>query len=168
LGYNLSKEELDETFKKFKILADKKKVVQDADIEVLLQHKAVQIPETYKLDRFVINTGNTITATASVRLIKYNGEEEVIEEVSTGDGPIDAAFKAVEKIAGVTFTLEDYTLRSVTEGQDAQGEAYVKIRSNSKIYTGKGVSTDVFEASVLSYVNAINKMIYEEKLFDQI
>ncbi|HHW22334.1 MAG TPA: 2-isopropylmalate synthase [Clostridiaceae bacterium] len=168
LGYNLTKEELDETFQKFKVLADKKKVVQDADLEVLLQHKAVEVPETYRLDRFVINTGNTITATASVRLIKFNGDEQIIEEVSTGDGPIDAAFKAIDKIAGISFTLEDYSLRSVTEGQDAQGEAYVKIRSNSKVYTGKGVSTDVFEASVLSYVNAINKMIYEEKLFDRI
>ena len=168
MGYNLTKEELDETFGKFKVLADKKKVVQDADLEVLLQHKAVEIPETYKLDRFVINTGNTITATASVRMIKHNGEDVVIEEVSTGDGPIDAAFKAVEKIAGIAFTLDDYSLRSVTEGQDAQGEAYVKIRSDRKAYTGKGVSTDVFEASVLSYINAINKMIYEEKLFDQI
>jgi len=155
---------LDEAFVKFKELADKKKVVQDADLEVLLQHKAVQVPEIYKLDRFVINTGNTITATASVRLIKQNGENQVIEEVSTGDGPIDAAFKAIDKIAGVTFTLEDYSIRSVTEGQDAQGEAYVKIRSGSRLYTGKGVSTDVFEASVLSYVNAINKMIYAEKL----
>ncbi|NLX64898.1 MAG: 2-isopropylmalate synthase [Clostridiaceae bacterium] len=164
LGYSLSKEELDEAFNKFKELADKKKVVQDADLEVLLQHKSVQVPEIYKLDRFVINTGNTITATASVRLIKQNGDNLVIEEVSTGDGPIDAAFKAIDKIAGVNFKLEDYSLRSVTEGQDAQGEAYVKIRSDSRLYTGKGVSTDVFEASVLAYVNAINKMIYQEKL----
>lgn len=164
LGYNLTKEELDESFSKFKDLADKKKVVQDADLEVLLQHKAVEVPETYKLDRFVLNTGNTITATASVRLIKQNGDEQVIEEVSTGDGPIDAAFKAIEKIADVRFTLEDYTIRSVTEGLDAQGESYVKIRSGSRIHTGKGVSTDVLEASVLAYVNAINKMIYEEKL----
>lgn len=168
MGYNLTKEELDETFNKFKALADKKKVVQDADLEVLLQHKAVEVPETYRLDRFVINTGNTITATASVRMIKQNGANIVLEEVSTGDGPIDAAFKAIEKMAGVTFTLEDYTLRSVTEGQDAQGEAYVKIRSGARIYTGKGVSTDVFEASVLSYVNAINKMIYEEKLAEKL
>ena len=162
LGYNLTKKELDETFIRFKALADKKKVVQDADLEVLLQHKSVEIPEMYKLDRFVINTGNTITATASVRLTKQSDEEMLIEEVSTGDGPIDAAFKAVEKAVGANFTLEDYTIRSVTEGLDALGEAYVKIRSGARVYTGKGVSTDVFEASVLSYVNAINKMIYEE------
>lgn len=165
LGYTLSKDELDETFAKFKLLADKKKVVQDADLEVLLQHKSVEIPETYKLDRFVLNTGNTITATASVRLLKQNGKDMIIEEVSTGDGPIDAAFKAIEKIANVNFTLEDYTIRSVTEGIDALGEAYVKIRSGARVYTGKGVSTDVFEASVLAYVNSINKMIHEEKLF---
>ena len=164
LGYQLTREELDVTFEQFKVLADKKKVVQDADIEVLLAQKAVEIPETYKLDRFVINTGNTITATASVRLVKHNGESTIIEQVSTGDGPVDAAFKAIEKIVGVSFVLEDYKLRSVTEGQDAQGEAYVKIRRDTRIYTGKGVSTDVFESSVLSYINAINKMIYEEKL----
>lgn len=164
LGYNLTKKELDETFTRFKELADKKKVVQDADLEVLLQHKSVEIPETYKLEQFVINTGNTITATASVRLIKQIGNEMLIEEVSTGDGPIDAAFKAVEKVVGANYTLEDYTIRSVTEGLDALGEAYVKIRSGARVYTGKGVSTDIFEASVLSYVNAINKMLYEESL----
>ncbi len=168
MGYQLTKSELDQTFEQFKILADKKKVVQDADIEVLLAQKAVEIPQTYQLDRFVINTGNTITATASVRLIKHNGTQMVIEEVSTGDGPMDAAFKAIEKIAGISFILEDYRLRSVTEGQDAQGEAHVKIRRDTQVYTGKGVSTDVFEASVLSYINAINKMIYQEKLEEQV
>jgi len=99
-----------------------------------------------------------------VRLRRGNGEEELIEKVSIGDGPVYAAFKAIEKIVGVSFVLEDYKVRSVTEGQDALGEAYVKIRRNGTIFTGKGVSTDIFEASVLSYINAINKMIYEEKL----
>ena len=164
LGYHLDQEELDAAFAKFKMLADKKKIVQDADLEVLVSQKAVEIPEVYKLDRFVINTGNTITATASVRLRRGNGEEELIEKVSIGDGPVYAAFKAIEKIVGVSFVLEDYKVRSVTEGQDALGEAYVKIRRNGTIFTGKGVSTDIFEASVLSYINAINKMIYEEKL----
>lgn len=168
LGYNLTKDELDSAFEKFKILADKKKTVKDADIEVLLSQKAVEIPEVYKLDRFVINTGNTITATASVRLIKQNGDPVMIEEVSTGDGPVYAAFKAIEKVVGISFVLEDYKVRSVTDGQDAQGEAYVKIRRNGRVFTGKGVSTDIFEASVLSYINAINKMIYEEKLQAQV
>ncbi|HBL37042.1 MAG TPA: 2-isopropylmalate synthase, partial [Firmicutes bacterium] len=148
LGYHLDQEELDAAFAKFKMLADKKKSVQDADLEVLVSQKAVEIPAVYQLDRFVINTGNTITATASVRLRRGNGEEELIEKVSIGDGPVYAAFKAIEKIVGVSFVLEDYKVRSVTEGQDALGEAYVKIRRNGKIFTGKGVSTDIFEASV--------------------
>jgi 2-isopropylmalate synthase len=168
MGYNLTKEELDAAFAKFKVLADKKKVVQDADLEVLVSQKKVEIPAVYKLDRFVINTGNTITATASVRLIKENGEPKLIEKVASGDGPVYAAFKAIEKIVGHSFVLEDYKVNSVTEGQDAQGEAYVRIRRNSRIFTGKGVSTDIFEASVLSYINAINKMIYEEKLETQV
>ncbi|NLM36861.1 MAG: 2-isopropylmalate synthase [Firmicutes bacterium] len=168
LGYALTKEELDEAFAKFKVLADKKKVVHDADLEVLVAQKKVEIPAVYKLEQFVINTGNTFTATALVRLSKGNGTAEVLEEVSTGDGPVYAAFKAIEKIVGHSFVLEDYKVHSVTEGQDAQGEAYVRIRRNGRIFTGKGVSTDIFEASVLSYINAINKMIYEEKLEAQV
>lgn len=168
MGYKLTKEELDAAFAKFKELADRKKVVQDADLEVLVSQKQVEIPAVYQLDRFVINTGNTITATAAVRLRKDNGPSELIEEVATGDGPVYAAFKAIEKIVGHSFVLEDYKVNSVTEGQDAQGEAYVRIRRNGRIFTGKGVSTDIFEASVLSYINAINKMIYEEKLEAQV
>lgn len=166
MGYNLSKEELDTAFEKFKVLADKKKVVLEADLEALLEQKAVEIPETYRLDRFVINSGNTITSTASVRLIKQNGAPTPIEKVSTGDGPIDASYKAIDSIVGTDFTLEDYTLKSVTEGQDALGEATVKIRRDVDVYTGKGLSTDVVEASVMAYVNAINKMYYESKLED--
>lgn len=164
LGYNLSKEDLDNAFEKFKLLADKKKVVQDADLEALFEQKAMEIPETYHLERFVINSGNTITSTALVKLVKVNGEPKEIEEVSTGDGPIDAAFKAIDRMVGIDFSLADYSLRSVTEGQDAQGEAVVKVRRESDVYTGKGLSTDVVEASVLAYVNAINKMIYEARL----
>ena len=168
LGYTLTKEELYAAFAKFKVLADKKKVVQDADLEVLVSQKKVEIPAVYKLEQFVINTGNTFTATALVRLSKGNGDPQVLEEVSTGDGPVYAAFKAIEKIVGHSFVLEDYKVRSVTEGQDAQGEAFVRIRRNGRLFTGKGVSTDIFEASVLSYINAINKMIYEEKLEAQV
>jgi len=168
MGYYLSKEELDAAFARFKVLADRKKVVQDADLEVIVAQKQVEIPAVYQLDRFVINTGNTITATAAVRLRKENGASTLIEEVSTGDGPVYAAFKAIEKIVGHSFVLEDFKVNSVTEGQDAQGEAYVKIRRNGRVFTGKGISTDIFEASVLAYINAINKMIYEEKLEAQV
>lgn len=161
LGYTLTKEDLDVAFEQFKILADKKKVVLDRDLEALVAQETVEIPEVYHLKRFVINSGNTITSTASVKLLK-NGEE--IEEVSTGDGPVDAAFKAIDKMVGLTFTLEDYSLHSVTEGKDAQGEVIVKIRKDTELYTGRGLSTDVIEASTKAYVNAINKMLNELKL----
>ncbi len=161
LGYSLTKEELDAAFKEFKILADKKKVVQDRDLEALVEEKSVEIPEVYHLERFVINSGNTITSTASVKLIK---NDEEVEEVSTGDGPVDAAFKAIDKIVGIPFTLEDYVLHSVTEGKDAQGEVVVKIRMEEELFTGRGLSTDVVEASVKAYVNAVNKMLYEATL----
>jgi 2-isopropylmalate synthase len=161
MGYHLSKEELDESFKQFKALADKKKIVSDRDLEALIQQKSLNVPEVYHLERFVINSGNTITSTASVKLIKDGNE---IEEVSTGDGPVDAAYKAIEKLVGIDFTLQDYNLRSVTGGKDAQGEVIVKLRKYETEYTGRGLSTDVVEASVKAYVNAINKMLYELEL----
>ncbi len=164
LGYNLEKEELDYAFTQFKDLADKKKVVYNRDIEAIVTKNAVEIPETYELKRFIINSGNAITATASI-VLKYMDQE--IEEVSTGDGPVDAAFKAIEKNIGMDFTLDDYVLQSVTEGKDAQGEAIVKIRKDDEIYKGRGLSTDVVEASIKAYLSAVNKMFHERALLER-
>lgn len=158
LGYSLEKEQLNNAFNQFKELADKKKVVYDEDIEALVAKDFIEIPKVYELKRFVINSGNTITATASV-VLKMDDEE--VEEASTGDGPVDAAFKAIEKIVGLEVALEDYSLRAVTEGEDAQGEAIIKLSNNNKIYTGRGLSTDIVESSINAYLNAINKMSYE-------
>lgn len=158
LGYHLEKDTLNKLFQEFKVLADKKKLVYDKDLEALVEEKTMTIKEFYKLNQFVINSGNTITSTATVRLVK-DGDE--IEEVATGHGPVDAAFKAIDRIVGNGFTLEDYSLNSVTEGEDAQGEAVVKIKLEEYIYNGRGVSTDVIEASIKAYVNAINKMLNE-------
>ncbi|HOB08245.1 MAG: 2-isopropylmalate synthase [Limnochordia bacterium] len=158
LGFELSKEELDKAFEQFKLLADKKKVVSDLDIAALVQPKAFDIPETYKLKRFVINSGNTITATATVRL---ETAEFPKEAVATGDGPIDAAFKAIDEIVGIEFRLDAFTINALSEGKDAQGEVIVKISKNGHLYTGRGLSTDIIEASVKAYLNAINKMLDE-------
>ena len=158
LGYNLEKEELSKAFTKFKELADKKKVVYDQDIEAIVTKDVLETVKVYDLKRFVINSGNTITATASVTL--RNNEEE-IEVVSTGDGPVDAAFKAIKEIVGLELTLDDYALHSVTEGMDAQGEAMVKLRRDERVYTGRGLSTDVVEASIDAYLDAVNKMLNE-------
>jgi len=164
LGYHLQKEKLDEIFKEFKELADKKKVIYDKDLEALVEDKKLEIKEIYQLKEFVINCGNVITSTANIKLSR---EEELYEEVAKGFGPVDAAFKAIEAIVGESFILEDYSLQAVTEGEDALGEAIVKIKKDNEIYNGRGLSTDVVEASIKAYVNAINKMISEVTLLEE-
>ena len=161
LGYHLEEDVLDKLFQEFKVLADKKKSIYDKDLEALVEAKTLKVKEIYKLNQFVINSGNTITSTASVRL---ENDKNIIEEVATGFGPVDAAFKAIDKIVGKDFMLEDYSLNSVTEGEDAQGEAVIKLKLGEYIYNGRGVSTDVIEASIKAYINAINKMLNELEL----
>ena len=160
LGYDLSEAEIDRMFAKFKELADKKKSVYDRDIEALISKESVQVPKTYTLGSYVINSGNTITSTAVIKMVK---DGKAIEKVSRGEGPIDASFKSIEKIVGMELTLEDYQIQSVTEGEDALGDALVKISDEKgNIYSGRGLSTDVIEASIHAYINAVNKMIYEK------
>ena len=159
LGYDMPEAEIDRMFARFKELADKKKSVYDRDIEALISKESVQVPDTYTLRSFVINSGNTITSTAVVNVEK---DGKAIEKVSRGEGPIDASFKAIEKIVGIDFKLEDYQIQSVTEGVDAQGDALVKISDASgNVFSGRGLSTDIIEASIHAYINAVNKMIYE-------
>jgi 2-isopropylmalate synthase len=157
LGYELSQNDIEEAFTAFKVLADKKKTVTDRDIEALVGQEQTQIEEIYSYERFVINSGNTITATANVKISR---DGITYEEVSTGDGPIDASFKAIDKIVGIDFVLEDYKIQAVTEGKDAQGSVTIKLLKDNKIYKGRGLSTDIIEASVRAYINAINKMLY--------
>ncbi|MDF2878732.1 MAG: 2-isopropylmalate synthase [Clostridia bacterium] len=162
MGYELDQEALTIAFEQFKILADKKKDVTDRDIEALVCRRMVQIPEAYKLDRFVINSGNTITTTSSMRLLSKTGH--ILEEVvSSYDGPIDASYKAIDKLVGRKFILEDFVINSVTGGTDAQGEVNVKIKNKDRVYNGHGVSMDIVEASILAYISAINNMFYEQE-----
>ena len=160
LGFEMSEEKIEEAFEKFKVIADKKKNVYDRDIEELISKEAMQVPKTFQVYSYVINCGNSITSTAVVKLTK---DSKPVEEVARGDGPIDAAFKAIEKIVGVDLKLEDYQLNSVTEGMDALGDAMVKIRFNGKVYSGRGLSTDIIEASIHAYINAVNKMYYDKR-----
>ncbi len=159
MGYTLEERAIDKAFEAFKALADKKKVVTDRDIEALVIRKTIEIPQTYTLDRFVINSGNTITATSSVRLVCKTGA--ILEDVmSSYDGAIDASFKAIDKMVGKKFILENFTINSVTSGADAQGEVNVKIKFNDKFYNGHGISQDIVEASIMAYISAINNMLY--------
>lgn len=156
MGHALAPGELDTAFERFKELADRKKSVTELDIEALLQNARMDVPPIYALDRFIINSGSAITATAAVRMSR---DGQTREEVAVGDGPMDAAFKAVEKIMGTSFQLEDYSVRSVGGGRDAQGEVVVKILRDGAAAVGRGLSTDVVEAGIRAYVNAANRML---------
>lgn len=156
LGYTLPGEALEKAFTRFLALADRKKTVTNKDIEAIVGAAGYAIPETYRLHSFVVNSGTVISATAVVKLLR-DGEE--MEQVARGDGPIDAAFKAIDSIVQVGFQLVNYSIHSVTEGEDAQGEVVVKLRRGKRSVTGRGLSTDIFEASLKAYLNAVNKII---------
>ncbi len=155
MGYELTENELNDAFEKFKALADQKREVFDRDIEAILTKGIDGEDARYKLNRFVINAGNTITTTASV-VLNIDGEDN--EGISFASGPIDAAFSAIEKCLDKDIILEDYSLQSITEGTDALGFATVKLRYNDEHYSGRGVSIDVIEASINAYIDAINRI----------
>ncbi len=154
LGVDLKKAELDKAFGCFKMLADKKKEIFDEDLEAIIDEEILKVPEKIHLVHFHITSGDRVKPTAEIT-IKYNGK--IIEEGSTGDGPVDACYKAIDKITGISGKLMDYQIRSVTRGKDALGEVSVKVESKGKIFSGRGASTDIIEASIKAYVNAINK-----------
>ncbi|NMA04050.1 MAG: 2-isopropylmalate synthase [Clostridiales bacterium] len=155
MGYDLTEEELNEAFEKFKALADQKREVFDRDIGAILTKGIAGEDARYKLNRFVINAGNTITTTASV-VLNIDGEDK--EGISFASGPIDAAFSAIEKCLDKDILLEDFSLQSVTEGTDALGFATVKLRYKGNHYLGRGVSIDVIEASINAYIDAVNRI----------
>ncbi len=157
LGYHLEAEEIDVAFKAFKELCDKKKEVSDEDILALVDAKIVHEAESFKLDTVQLSYGNTTMPTASVRLIRADGT--VAEEASCGNGSVDSIYKAIDRATGEEVTLVDYRIVSVTHGKDALGEVFVRLQQGDIDVQGRGVSTDVLEASALAYVSAINKVI---------
>ncbi len=160
LGYEFSKEKVDDLFSKFKALADAKKTIYDRDIESLIIGEREPDPDHVKLESYMISQGLGMTSTALVRLIR-NGEH--IEEASKGDGPVDAAFSAIENIMEMETRLVDYQLHAITEGEDAQGEAAVVVEIGGSTYRGRGISTDILESSIEAFIDAINQSITDEK-----
>jgi len=148
-------------FAEFKNLADRKKTVGDRDLMALVESTTQTSPVVWELDNFVVNSGNLMTSTACVTL-KKDGKK--YQEVARGTGPVYASLRAVEKIIRHPFSLEDYNLQAVTEHRDALGEVFVKISDGHGIYRGRGVSTDVIEASILSCLAAVNRMLDEASL----
>ena len=159
LGYDLSEEDGVKVYEAFSRIAARKERVGAKELDAIVASAAMQVPPTYRLENYVINSGNTISATAHIKLEK-NGVMK--EGISLGDGPIDAAFLAIEQIAGHHYELDDFQIQAVTEGREAMGEAVVKLRSGGKLFSGRGISTDIVGASVHAYINALNKIVYEE------
>ena len=156
--YDLSEDDHAKVYEAFKALA-KKKPVSNKELDAIVATSALQVTPAYKLINYVINSGNIIISSAQITLEKDEQEKNAI---AIGDGPIDAAFNAIEQILGHHYELDDFQIQSVTEGREAVGSAIVRLRSNGKLYAGKGISTDIIGASIKAYINAINKIIFEE------
>jgi len=154
LGYRLNDKELDRAFARFKKIADKKKEIFDDDLATIVEDEIGSGKEVYKLASFYVLSGNHVTPSATVT-IKYKGKNMLVN--STGDGPVDACYKAIEKITGLKPRLFSYNLNAVTAGKDAMGEVSVRMRIGKTEVSGRGASTDVIEASVKAYLNAINR-----------
>lgn len=161
LGYDLSDEDNKKVYAAFAEIAGKKEKVGLKELDAIVASSAMQVPSTYKLDTYVITSGNTISATAHIKLIK---NDQPTEGVYIGDGSIDAAFQAIEKITGCHYELDDFQLQAVTEGREAMGQTVVKLRSGGKVYSGRGISTDIVGAGIQAYLSALNKIIYEEEV----
>ena len=160
LGYDLSEEDGVKVYEAVQAIAAKKEKVGAKELDAIVASAAMQVPPTYVLDSYVVTSGNTISATAHLKLHK---QDKILEGVSIGDGPIDAAFLAVEQITGQHYELDDFQIQAVTEGREAMGQTVVKLRSGGKVYSGRGTSTDIVGASIRAYINALNKIVYEEE-----
>jgi 2-isopropylmalate synthase len=156
LGVVINKAHVDSLFAEFKALADKKKNVFDEDILLLAEKDVARIPETYALKYLHTSSGSGVIPTATIKLDKAG---KILQEAACGDGPVDAAYKAIDKITGLNPKLMDYALRSVSKGKDAQGEVTVRVEFRSVSVTSRGSSTDIIEASVKAYLNAVNKIL---------
>ena len=160
LGYNIPEADIARLFQDFKNLCDKKKNVSDRDIMALVEATEKEERKTWSLISYVVNSGNKMTSTACISLRKGR---KTYEGIASGTGPVYASIRAIEKIIRSPFSLEEYQLTAVTENRDAQGEVFVKISDGQGIYRGRGISTDVIEASILACLAAVNRMLEGEK-----
>ncbi|MDD2752317.1 MAG: 2-isopropylmalate synthase [Candidatus Omnitrophica bacterium] len=154
LGFHLQKEQLEVAFERFKQLADRKKNIFDDDLMSIVEDQIRAVVPLWKLESFEVNSGTKISPKAIVRLKK---KEKILQAESCGDGPVDACFKAIDKLTGTKGELLDYRLEAVTKGKDALGEVNLKVKIKNRVISARGSSTDIIEASLLAYLNAVNK-----------
>jgi 2-isopropylmalate synthase len=156
MGYTLAREQIDLLFEQFKVLADKKKEIYDADIGALIEQQIHAISEKWTLESYKVTCGTGQVPEVELRL--HRGGESSTVTMRCGDGPIDAIFLAIEEATGFTVVCKDFSVHSVTVGKDAQGEVLVQVEHNGQIYRGRSVSTDSVEASAKAFLNAINRI----------
>jgi 2-isopropylmalate synthase len=156
LGYHANDEQLTAIFEDFKVLADKKKDIYDADLEALMERHIHEELDLWELVSLHTSAGTGVIPTATLRMRKAgNGE---FQDAATGDGPIDAVFRAMERITGIEVTLSDFQVRSISSGKDAQGEVTVEVRQDEVVFRGRGISTDIIEAAARAYLSVLNKI----------
>ncbi|MBR5280967.1 MAG: hypothetical protein IKU26_08385, partial [Clostridia bacterium] len=159
LGYELSDSDIGNVSKALQQVCAKKGAVGAKEFEALIASSAMQAPSTYHFETYTTTSSNVSNAMSQVTL-KCN--DEIICGVSAGEGPIDSAFRAIEQCIGHHYELDDFQVQSVTEGKEALGSALVRLRNNGKLYSGNGTSTDIVAASIRAYINALNKIVFEE------
>ena len=160
LGYDLNVEDQQKVWKYFCQTVEKKEHITLRELDAIIAAEAMQVPPAYHDIRYVISTSNQMGAMAQMKLMFHNQE---IEGTASGDGAIDAAFNSVEQATGRHFELDDFQIRSITEGREAMGETVVRLRWEGKLYSGRGISTDIVGAGIMAYINAVNKIVYEEE-----
>ncbi|MBQ4544611.1 MAG: hypothetical protein II996_03470 [Oscillospiraceae bacterium] len=159
LGYDLSDEDDGNVHRALMQVCEKKGSVGAKELEALIASFAMQAPSTYHLESYTTNCGNLGSSMSQVTL---RCGDEMLCGVSTGDGPIDSVFRAIEQSIGYHYELDDFQIQAVTEGKEALGSAIVRLRNNGKLYSGNGISTDIVAASIRAYINALNKIVFEE------
>jgi 2-isopropylmalate synthase len=159
LGYTLTRDEISSVFESFKVLADKKREITDRDLEILMdeEKRTASEPVSYALDQVHFSSGDHDIATATVRLIGPDGE--VHTDASTGNGPVDAVCKAIDRVVGCSCQLSDFNVQSVSEGLDSIGTVTMRIENNGRTFSGRGASTDIIVASAKAYLSAVNRML---------
>lgn len=160
LGYDLSDEDCGNVYKALMQVCEKKGSVGAKEFESLIASFAMQAPSTYHLENYTTNCGNL---TSSMSQVTLRCGDEILCGVSTGDGPVDSLFRAIEQCIGHHYELDDFQIQAVTEGKEALGSVLVRLRNNGKLYAGNGSSTDIMAASVRAYINALNKIVFEEE-----
>jgi 2-isopropylmalate synthase len=156
LGFgSLTQEQIAKVNLRFKELADKKKTIFDDDLIAIVEDESKTVKSVWQLDSFQTNSGTRVSPTAEVTL-KFKGQ--LLSAKSNGDGPVDACYKAIDKITGIKGELQDYRIEAVTKGKDALGEVSLKLKAKGKVVTSHASATDIIESSVRAYLNALNKI----------